>query len=98
MRLQHPMYMKGTFRKDGEGLLKRTYSDRTRGNGFKWRKFMLISDIGKKILYCEGGEALEQVAQRSCACPIPGSVQGGVGWTTWSSGRWPCPWQELNDH
>jgi len=28
----------------------------------------------------EGGEALEQVAQRSCGCPLPGSVQGQVGW------------------
>jgi len=32
-----------------------------------------------KILYCEGGEALAQDAQRSCACPLPGSVQGQVG-------------------
>ena len=31
-------------------------------------------------LYCEGGEALAQVAQRSCGCPLPGSVQGQVGW------------------
>jgi len=27
----------------------------------------------------EGGEALAQVAQRSCGCPLPGSVQGQVG-------------------
>ena len=33
----------------------------------------------EEILYCEGGEALEQVAQRSCGCPVPGSVQGQVG-------------------
>jgi len=26
------------------------------------------------------GEALAQVAQRSCGCPLPGSVQGQVGW------------------
>jgi len=25
------------------------------------------------------GEALAQVAQRSCGCPLPGSVQGQVG-------------------
>ena len=30
-------------------------------------------------LHSEGGEALEQVAQRSCGCPLPGSVQGQVG-------------------
>jgi len=27
----------------------------------------------------EGGEALAQVAQRSCGCPLPDSVQGQVG-------------------
>jgi len=25
---------------------------------------------------------MEQVAQRSCACPLPGSVQGQVGWSS----------------
>ena len=34
----------------------------------------------EEILYCEGGEKLEQVAQRSCGCPLPGSYQGQVGW------------------
>ena len=34
----------------------------------------------EEILHCEGSEAPEQVAQRSCGCPIPGSVQGEVGW------------------
>ena len=36
--------------------------------------------IKKEILYSEGGEALDQVAQRSCGCPLPGSVQGQAGW------------------
>jgi len=30
--------------------------------------------------YCEGGEALAQVAQRSCGCLLAGSVQGQAGW------------------
>ncbi|KAJ7411391.1 hypothetical protein WISP_102642 [Willisornis vidua] len=42
-------------------------SDRTRGNTFKIKE-------GR-----EYNEALEQVAH-SCGCPIPGSVQGQVGW------------------
>ena len=33
----------------------------------------------EEILPCEGGEALAQVAQRSCGCPLPGRVQGQVG-------------------
>lgn len=37
-------------------------------------------DIRKKILYSEGGEALEHVAQRSCGLPIPRGVQSQVGW------------------
>lgn len=36
-------------------------------------------DITKKFLLW-GGEALEQDAQRDCGCPVPGSVQGEVGW------------------
>jgi len=32
------------------------------------------------MLHREGGETLEQVAQRSYGCPLPGSVQGQVGW------------------
>jgi len=27
-----------------------------------------------------GGDALEQVAQRICGCPLPENVQGQVGW------------------
>ena len=34
----------------------------------------------RKIIRYEGGEALEQAAQRSCGCPIPGNTQGQVGW------------------
>ncbi|KAK4827836.1 hypothetical protein QYF61_021973, partial [Mycteria americana] len=56
-------YLKGAYKKAGEGLFTRACSDRTR-----------------EILHYEGGEALEQVAQRSCGHPIPGSVQGPVGW------------------
>ena len=34
----------------------------------------------KEIHYCEGGKALDEVAQRSCGCPLPGSVQGQANW------------------
>jgi len=30
--------------------------------------------------YQESGEVLAQAAQRGCVCPIPGGVQGQVGW------------------
>jgi len=32
------------------------------------------------MLHHEGGETLAQVAQTSCGCPLPSSVQGQVGW------------------
>jgi len=31
------------------------------------------------IFYSEGGDTLEQVAQRGCGCPIPGGIQGQAG-------------------
>jgi len=33
----------------------------------------------EQILHHEGGEILKQVAQRSCGCPLSGSVPGQVG-------------------
>ena len=35
----------------------------------------------EEILYCEGGETLEQAAQRGCECPLPGGIQGQAGWS-----------------
>ena len=32
-------------------------------------------DTGRKF-FTQGGEALEQVAQGGCGCPIPGGIQG----------------------
>lgn len=34
----------------------------------------------EETLYREGGEALQQVAQRGYGCPIPGSVEGQLRW------------------
>jgi len=31
-------YLKGVYKKAGEGLLRRAYGDRTRGNGFRLKK------------------------------------------------------------
>ncbi|GAB0206521.1 hypothetical protein GRJ2_003117700 [Grus japonensis] len=42
-------YLKGASRKDGEGLLIRECSDRTRGNGFKLKEGRFRLDIRKKF-------------------------------------------------
>lgn len=46
------------------------------------------------MVYCEGDEALKQVAQ-SCGCPILGSVKSLVGWSSKQPGlvSYPCPQQ-----
>jgi len=42
-------YLKGTYRKAGEGLCTRARSDRTRGNGFKLREGRFRFDTREKF-------------------------------------------------
>jgi len=42
-------YLKGAYRKDGEGLFTRVGSDRTRGNGCKLKEGRFRLDIRKKF-------------------------------------------------
>ncbi|GAB0189024.1 hypothetical protein GRJ2_001367700 [Grus japonensis] len=42
-------YLKGAYRKAGEGLVTRASSDRTRGNGFKLKEGRFRLDVGKKF-------------------------------------------------
>jgi len=36
--------------------------------------------MASKFFYNKGDETLEQIAQRSSGGPIPGNIQGQVGW------------------
>ena len=67
----------GTY---GENLFSKACCNRTRKNGFKLRESRFRLDIRKKFFYNEGGETLEQVAQRGNGGPIPGNIQGHIGW------------------
>jgi len=42
-------YLRGAYRKDGEGLFSRVCSDRTRGNGCKLKEGRFRLDIRKKF-------------------------------------------------
>ncbi|PKU37403.1 hypothetical protein llap_12292 [Limosa lapponica baueri] len=61
--------LKGAYRKDGEGLFSRARSNTMSGNCFRLEQGRFRLDIRKKVLYNEGGETLEQVAQRCGAGP-----------------------------
>ena len=44
--------------------------------------------------YNKGGETLAQGAQRSGQCPIPGNIQGQVGWAS----QQPDPVEDVPAH
>jgi len=63
----------------GDRLFSRACCNRTRGNGFKLKEGRFRQYM-EEVFYNEGGETLSQVAQRGGRCPIPGNIQGQVGW------------------
>jgi len=66
-------YLRGACEQDGDWLFTQADSDKTRGNGFKLKGERFRLDV-----YSEGGEALEQVAHKSCGSTIPGGAQASL--------------------
>ena len=59
-------YLKGAYKKAGEGLFTKVFSDRTSGSGLKLREGRFRLDRRKKFFTMR-----EEVAPRGCGCPFP---------------------------
>lgn len=78
-------HLKVAWKKVKGGLLKRAHQ--IRGNGFKLKRASLDQVLERNTSEC-GLWALGEVAQNSCECPIPESIQGHLGGTpSWSGGK-----------
>ncbi|GAB0185910.1 hypothetical protein GRJ2_001056300 [Grus japonensis] len=73
-------YMKGAYRKSGEGLFMRECSDRTKDNGFKLKEVRFRLDVRKKLFTVRVVRHWHKLPREVVDAPIPGSVQGQVGW------------------
>ena len=66
-------YLKGVHKHEGSQLFTSVGIDRTGGNGFKLKEGRLRLHVGGKF-FTESDEVLERAAQKSCGCPILGSI------------------------
>jgi len=73
-------YLKGVYKKAGEGLFTRACRDRTRGNAFKLKEGRFRLDIRKKFFTVRVVRHWHRLPREAVDAPVPGSVQGQVGW------------------
>jgi len=80
-------YLKGAYRKTGEGLFTRACSDGPGYNGFKLKEDRFSLNIRSEIF-------IERAVRRWHSCPeklwypIPGGAQGQVGWVPGQLSWW----------
>jgi len=78
-------YLKEECKEEGARL----FSVVSRGNGHKLKHESYLSTSGNT--YCEGDQALEQVAQGGCGVSPPWRYSKTVRtWSSATSSRWPC--------
>jgi len=75
-------YLKGAYRKDGEGLFTKVCSDRTRRNGFKLKEGRFRFDIRKKFFTMRVVKCWNGLPREVVAAPSLEVVQGQVGWSS----------------
>ena len=72
-------YQKGAYKQEGSQFFTRVDNRRTRGNGFKLKKGRFSLDIRGTFFTMRVVRCWNRLP-RVCGCPVPGGVQGQVGW------------------
>jgi len=73
-------YVRGAYKKAGEGHFKKACSDRTRGNSFKLKEGRFRLDIRKKFFTMQLVRHWNRLPREAVDAPPRGSVQGQAGW------------------
>jgi len=86
-------YLKGTYKKAGEGLFTRACSDRTRGNGFKLKKGRFRLDQRKKFLTLRVVRPWPRLPREAVAAPslavFQARLDGALSTLLWWKGSLP---------
>lgn len=74
-------FFRGAYKKDGDKLFSRAYSDWTRGSGCKLKEAQFSPDIRKKIVTVRVVRRWHRLLREAehYGCTILGSVQGQAG-------------------
>jgi len=71
-------YLKGAYRKGGEGLFTRVCSDRTRGNGSKLKEGRFRLDIRKKFFNMRVVKHWHRLPREAVAAPSLARLDGAL--------------------
>jgi len=75
-------YLKGGYRKAGEGLFRRIYSDRTRGNGFRLKEGRFRLDLREKFFTMRVVRQWNRLPREAVAAPSLEAFQAQAGWSS----------------